>query len=80
MTVLWLHFVLPSIFVACAGIVKPGQMCAILGSSGAGKSSFMNIIAKRANGGTIGGLSGVYSEGGRFRVAHRSHVVRYCPV
>jgi len=36
----------------------------------------MNIIAKRANGGVVGGLSGVYSPGGRFRVRHRSHVVR----
>eukprot|EP01119_Soliformovum_irregulare_P020712 TRINITY_DN675_c0_g1_i1.p1 TRINITY_DN675_c0_g1~~TRINITY_DN675_c0_g1_i1.p1 ORF type:complete len:842 (+),score=177.45 TRINITY_DN675_c0_g1_i1:111-2636(+) len=38
-----------------SGIASPGQITAILGPSGAGKTSFIDIIAGRKNVGTFGG-------------------------
>jgi ABC-type multidrug transport system ATPase subunit len=38
-----------------SGFVQPGQLVAILGASGSGKSSLLDILAKRPKLGTIGG-------------------------
>lgn len=38
-----------------SGIVRPGQLCAILGSSGSGKTSLLNIIAQRNKSQNISG-------------------------
>lgn len=37
------------------GIVHPGQVMAIMGASGAGKTSLLDILAKRTKSGTVGG-------------------------
>jgi ABC-type multidrug transport system ATPase subunit len=38
-----------------SGFIQPGQLVAILGASGSGKSSLLDILAKRPKLGTIGG-------------------------
>ncbi|KAF7295906.1 ABC transporter protein [Mycena chlorophos] len=40
-----------------SGTVKPGQVCAIMGASGAGKSTFLNILARKAKRGIVGGTT-----------------------
>ncbi|KAF7324655.1 ABC transporter protein [Mycena kentingensis (nom. inval.)] len=40
-----------------SGTVKPGQVCAIMGASGAGKSTFLDILARKAKRGTVGGTT-----------------------
>lgn len=57
------------------GHIEANQMVAILGSSGAGKSSLMNIIGDRAQSGEIGGAVGLVSD--NWRVHRRSDVVSY---
>lgn len=37
------------------GIVKPGQVMAIMGSSGAGKTTFLDILARKNKAGIVGG-------------------------
>ena len=37
------------------GIVRPGQVCAIMGGSGAGKTTFLDILARRNKAGLVGG-------------------------
>ena len=38
-----------------SGTVKPGQVMAIMGASGAGKSTFLDIIARKEKRGLVGG-------------------------
>ena len=38
-----------------SGCVKPGQVMAIMGASGAGKSTFLDILARRRKRGQVGG-------------------------
>ena len=38
-----------------SGSVKPGQIMAIMGASGAGKSTFLDILARRRKRGLVGG-------------------------
>nr|GAT55146.1 ABC transporter protein [Mycena chlorophos] len=40
-----------------SGTVKPGQVCAIMGASGAGKSTFLDILARKAKRGVVGGTT-----------------------
>lgn len=44
-----------SILEGITGSVRPGQVLAILGSSGAGKSTFLDILARKRKRGIIGG-------------------------
>ncbi|KAL7749394.1 FAD-dependent urate hydroxylase [Sorochytrium milnesiophthora] len=44
-----------SILHGVHGIVKPGQVLAIMGASGAGKSTFLDILAKRHKSGSVSG-------------------------
>lgn len=42
-----------------SGCVKPGQVMAIMGASGAGKSTFLDILARKAKRGTVSGTTRV---------------------
>ncbi|KAH8117946.1 hypothetical protein DFH11DRAFT_867335 [Phellopilus nigrolimitatus] len=44
-----------SILSDISGCVKPGQVMAIMGASGAGKTTFLDILARRRKKGTVGG-------------------------
>uniref|UniRef100_A0A7S4JUM9 ABC transporter domain-containing protein n=1 Tax=Odontella aurita TaxID=265563 RepID=A0A7S4JUM9_9STRA len=52
------------------GRLQPGRMCALMGSSGAGKTTLMDVIALRKTSGTITGevrLNGHFQEEATFR-------------
>ena len=40
-----------------SGSAKPGQLLAIMGASGAGKSTFLDILARKNKKGTVGGTT-----------------------
>jgi ABC-type multidrug transport system ATPase subunit len=40
-----------------SGTIKPGQVCAIMGASGAGKSTFLDILARKAKRGQVAGTT-----------------------
>ena len=40
-----------------SGSAKPGQLLAIMGASGAGKSTFLDILARKAKRGQVGGTT-----------------------
>ncbi|KAJ7471369.1 hypothetical protein B0H11DRAFT_2283088 [Mycena galericulata] len=40
-----------------SGTIKPGQVCAIMGASGAGKSTFLDILARKAKRGHVSGTT-----------------------
>ncbi|KAJ6544972.1 hypothetical protein DFH09DRAFT_1040442 [Mycena vulgaris] len=40
-----------------SGTIKPGQVCAIMGASGAGKSTFLDILARKAKRGQVSGTT-----------------------
>ncbi|KAF8176209.1 hypothetical protein K438DRAFT_81241 [Mycena galopus ATCC 62051] len=40
-----------------SGTIKPGQVCAIMGASGAGKSTFLDILARKAKRGQVAGTA-----------------------
>ncbi|KAJ7767188.1 hypothetical protein B0H16DRAFT_1789130 [Mycena metata] len=40
-----------------SGTIKPGQVCAIMGASGAGKSTFLDILARKSKRGQVGGTT-----------------------
>jgi ABC-type multidrug transport system ATPase subunit len=44
-----------SILEGITGLVRPGQVLAIMGASGAGKSTFLDILARKRKRGVIGG-------------------------
>jgi len=44
-----------SIIEGVTGCVRPGQVLAIMGASGAGKSTFLDILARKRKRGVIGG-------------------------
>ncbi|KAJ3335669.1 Talin-1 [Gonapodya sp. JEL0774] len=44
-----------AILEGIAGSVKPGQVCAIMGGSGAGKTTFLDILAGRQKSGVVAG-------------------------
>ena len=46
-----------SILDNISGIVKPGQVMAIMGASGAGKSTFLDILARKSKRGTVSGTT-----------------------
>ena len=43
------------IFSGVSGVVEPGEVLAVLGPSGAGKTSLMDVLACRKSSGTIQG-------------------------
>lgn len=52
------------------GIVKPGELMAIMGGSGAGKTSFLDILARKNKAGNISGqiyVNGKIVENGEFK-------------
>lgn len=51
-----------------SGIFKSGQISAIMGSSGAGKTSLLNILCKRINNSKKGKLTGnIYANGMQYQ-------------
>jgi len=56
------------------GIVYPGSMVAVLGASGAGKSSFLDVLANRK---PFADVSGTIAINGRTAIPMK-HVSRYC--
>ncbi|KAI0749625.1 hypothetical protein C8Q80DRAFT_1100288 [Daedaleopsis nitida] len=46
-----------SILSGISGSAKPGQLLAIMGASGAGKSTFLDILARKNKKGTVGGTT-----------------------
>ena len=40
-----------------SGSAKPGQLLAIMGASGAGKSTFLDILARKNKKGAVGGTT-----------------------
>ncbi|KAK7006194.1 ABC transporter protein [Favolaschia claudopus] len=40
-----------------SGTIKPGQVCAIMGASGAGKSTFLDILARKSKRGQVSGMT-----------------------
>ena len=44
-----------------SGSAKPGQLLAIMGASGAGKSTFLDILARKSKRGTVSGTTGSVS-------------------
>lgn len=46
-----------AILTDISGFVKPGQVMAIMGASGAGKSTFLDILARKRKKGVVGGTT-----------------------
>ena len=46
-----------SILDNISGMVKPGQVMAIMGASGAGKSTFLDILARKSKRGNVSGIT-----------------------
>jgi ABC-type multidrug transport system ATPase subunit len=46
-----------TILDSISGSVKPGQVMAIMGASGAGKSTFLDILARKAKRGSVSGIT-----------------------
>ena len=49
----------------CYGKVPAGELCAIMGASGAGKSSLLNVLAGRSSSGAQTKIHGVVSIDGQ---------------
>ncbi|KAF9425233.1 hypothetical protein BGZ94_007721, partial [Podila epigama] len=58
-----------------SGLVKPGQIMAIMGASGAGKSSLLDILARRQKSGNVGG--NIYVNGRTISQQEYKRVVGY---
>ncbi|KAG0279122.1 hypothetical protein BGZ95_002213 [Linnemannia exigua] len=58
-----------------SGLVKPGQVMAIMGASGAGKTSLLDILARRHKSGTIHGH--IYVNGRTVSTSEYKRVVGY---
>lgn len=52
------------ILSGCSGLVKSGQVCAIMGPSGSGKSSLLNVLAGRSTPGAGIDIKGTIKVGG----------------
>jgi ABC-type multidrug transport system ATPase subunit len=46
-----------TILNSITGFIKPGQIMAIMGASGAGKSSFLDILARKSKKGVVSGTT-----------------------
>jgi ABC-type multidrug transport system ATPase subunit len=60
------------ILSGCSGVLQPGRLCAVLGASGAGKTSLLNLLSGNPTAGDRGGsiqLNGqeVFDRMGRVR-------------
>lgn len=73
-----LSYTLPSgkvVLDSITGSVKPGEIMAVIGASGAGKSTFLDLLARKAKQGTVGGE--VRVNGKKFADAQYRRVVGF---